>query len=270
MSTARAILRVAAISIVTFTLYLVLLAGTALLLFSRSLKLRWRMAVVRSWAKFSARILGIRITVKGAPPRPPFFLVSNHLSYLDIVVYFTQLNCVFIAKKEVSTWPVLGFLARAANTLFIDRRNHRDLARVNRLISGNINRRQGVILFAEGTSTAGAAVNPFKASLLEYPAGNKQPVAYASISYRTPAGAPPAHLTVCWWGEMTFGDHAFNLFKIPRVEATVVFGDGVVWERDRKILAQQLWKLVQKQFIPVVTPEELCLMPRENTPITNS
>ncbi len=257
MSTARAIFRVAAVSISTLVHYLVLLGGTALLAFSHDLRARWRMAVVRSWAKSAARILGIRIRVQGTPPRPPFFLVSNHLSYLDIVVYFTQLNGVFIAKKEVRSWPVLGFLAHTANTLFIDRRNRRDLGRINRFIAGHINAHQGIILFAEGTSTAGATVNPFKPSLLEYPAGNNFPVSYASISYRTAAGAPPAHLAVCWWGEMTFGDHAFNLFKIPRVEASIVFGEQTVQERDRKRLASELWKQVHKQFIPVVTMEEL-------------
>lgn len=257
MSTARAIFRVAAISISTLLHYLVLLGGTAVLAFSRDRRARWRMVMVRSWAKSAACILGVRVTVQGTPPRPPFFIVSNHLSYLDIVVYFTQLKGAFIAKKEVRSWPVLGFLAHTANTLFIDRRNHRDLGRINRLIAGHINARQGVILFAEGTSTAGATVNPFKPSLLEYPAGNNLPVSYASISYRTPAGAPPAHLAVCWWGDMTFGGHAFNLFRIPRVEASIVFGDQTVQERDRKRLANELWKKVHQQFIPVVSMEEL-------------
>lgn len=251
MDTFRAIVRVILISLGTLFLYTLFLAGMLLLAFHRRRSGRWRNFIVKKWAKMVVCILGIRITVRGTPPTPPFFLVSNHLSYMDIVVYFTRISCVFIAKKEVSAWPVVGLLARSANTLFIDRRNHRDIQRVNELISKNINEDQGVILFAEGTSSKGETVKPFKPSLLEYPAEKNLPVSYASITYRTPPGTAPTCLSVCWWGDMTFGSHAFNLFKLPYIQAAIEFGKEPLQNNDRKLLAQELWEKVHGQFIPV-------------------
>lgn len=249
MDTLRAILRVILIAAATLVLYLIFMGGIILLFFSPTVRNSWRTLLVRTWAKITARLMGMRIHRQGIPPTPPFFIVSNHLSYIDIIVYFTQMNCVFIAKKEVSSWPVMGYLARAANTLFIDRRNHRDITRINALISRNINRQQGVILFPEGTSTGGDTVKPFRPSLLAYPAEKNLPVWYAGIRYRTPPGAPPENLSVCWWGDMTFGSHAFNLFKIPYFDAFIEFGPEPVQHNDRKILAQRLWQLVYDQQI---------------------
>jgi 1-acyl-sn-glycerol-3-phosphate acyltransferase len=248
MDTFRAIFRVIFISSGTFILYLIFMAGTVFLFLRPTRLARWRNFMVQSWAKMTARFMGIRIHLRGNSPTPPFFVVSNHLSYIDIIVYFTQMNCVFISKKEVNSWPIVGYLARVANTLFIDRRNHRDIARVNGLISGNINAQQGVILFPEGTSTRGDTVKPFKPSLLEYPAGKNMPVSYATIRYRTPPGAPREDQSVCWWGEMTFGSHVFNLFKIPYFDAFIEFGQEAVQHNHRKILAQHLWQLVYHQF----------------------
>lgn len=248
MDTLRAILRIIFISIGTLILYLIFMGGTILLFFSSTGRNRWRNLIVRTWAKMVAHLMGIRIHRQGIPPAPPFFIVSNHLSYIDIIVYFTQMNCVFIAKKEVSAWPVMGYLARVANTLFIDRRNRRDIARVNALISRNINRLQGVLLFPEGTSTGGDTVKPFRPSLLEYPAERNMPVWYTTIRYRTPPGAPPEELSVCWWGDMTFGSHAFNLFKIPCFDALIEFGPEPVQHNDRKVLAQHLWQRVYDQL----------------------
>jgi 1-acyl-sn-glycerol-3-phosphate acyltransferase len=249
MNTFRAILRVILVSSGTLVLYLTFTAGTLFLLLSPGGRIRWRNFMVQSWAKMAAGFMGIRIHQRGAPPQPPFFLVSNHLSYIDIIVYFTQMNCVFIAKKEVSSWPVVGYLAQAANTLFIDRRNHRDIARVNSLISREINQYQGVILFPEGTSSGGDTVKPFRPSLLAYPAEQKMAVYYAAIRYRTPQGAPPEAQSVCWWGDMTFGSHVFNLFKIPYFDAFIEFGEEAVQDNDRKVLAQTLWQEVYDLFI---------------------
>ena len=75
---------------------------------------------------------------------------------------------------------------------------------------------------------------------------------YASIAYATPPGGPPAHLAVCWWGEMTFGDHLAALARLPWVAATVRFGAAPIAEQDRKRLAGRLHAAVSAQFIPVV------------------
>ena len=100
-------------------------------------------------------------------------------------------------------------------------------------------------------TTSGAHVSPFKSSLLELAAQRRIPVHYASVSYRTPPGAAPAQRAVCWWGEMTFPRHLFELFQLPEFAARVTFGARPIQAADRKALAQELWSAVNAQFISV-------------------
>ena len=213
-----------------------------------------RNLVFREGAKITARIIGMRLNIRGTPPNGPFLMVSNHLSYVDIVAFASQSSCTFIAKREVSSWPLIGLLARSMNTIFIDRTNRNDIPRVvsatERALSGG----QNVILFAEGTSSQGETVLPFNSSLLQVAAKLKCPVSYASLTYQTPANHAPAHLSICWWGDMTFPDHLFNLLKLPFFSATLTYGESPVASDDRKVLARELWQRVTAQFNPVVRP----------------
>jgi len=211
---------------------------------------RW---IFQRWARGVLRRLGVRVTVEGTVPGPPFVLVSNHLSYLDIVVYAAVAPARFVAKREVRGWPGVGFLAWGMGTIFIDRTLKRDAVRVLDDMGAAIGGGDGVTIFAEATSSAGHSVLPFKPALLEWAARTGYPVHYASLGYRTPAGAPPAHLAVCWWGEMTFGDHLLDLCRLPGLSATVRFGAEPIEEKDRKRLAGRLHHAVSAQFIPVVT-----------------
>jgi 1-acyl-sn-glycerol-3-phosphate acyltransferase len=214
-----------------------------------------RRAVFGTWARGVARLLGIRIAVEGTVPAPPFVLVSNHLSYLDIVVYAARTPARFVAKSDVRRWPVIGALAGAVGTIFIDRTNKRDAVRVLDDLARAVEQGDGIVLFAEATSTAGHTVLPFRPALLEWAAQTGHPVHYASIAYRTPAGAPPAHLAVCWWGEMTFGRHLVALSRLPRIDATIRHGTAPIAETDRKRLADRLHRAVTATFTPVVTEQ---------------
>ncbi len=211
-----------------------------------------RRRVLRWWARGTARLLGVRIAVEGAVPDAPFFLVSNHLSYLDIVVYAATMPARFVAKREVRRWPGLGVLARAGGTIFIDREVKRDAVRVLADLSRAVADGDGVVVFAEATSTAGHGVLPFRSALLEWAARSGHPVHYASIGYRTPPEGQPAHRAVCWWGDMPFGGHFLGLCRLPWIETTIRVGATPITESDRKRLADRLHQAVSEQFIPVV------------------
>ncbi|MBK7715926.1 MAG: 1-acyl-sn-glycerol-3-phosphate acyltransferase [Gemmatimonadetes bacterium] len=211
-----------------------------------------RRGALRAWGRLGTRILGIRLAVEGRPPAAPFYLVSNHLGYLDILVYAALSPVRFVAKREVRRWPLLGAATAAMGTIFIDREVKRDAVRTLDAMAEAIAQGDGVLVFAEATSTAGHGVLPFRPALLEWAARAGHPVHYASIAYATPPGGPPAHLAVCWWGEMTFGDHLAALARLPWVAATVRFGAAPIAEQDRKRLAGRLHAAVSAQFIPVV------------------
>jgi 1-acyl-sn-glycerol-3-phosphate acyltransferase len=204
------------------------------------------------WSKGSLRILGVRTTSVGPAPAPPFFLVANHLSYVDILVLHSLLEGRFLAKQEIARWPIMGVMSRAGGTLYTDRSRHRDLTRVLAEVRRSLARGIGLIVFAEATSTKGAKVLRFKPGLFEVAIETDTPVSYAALSYATPAHVAPAHLSVCWWGDTPFGSHFFRFLMLPRVDATVAFGDSPIREQDRKALARKAHEAVAARFTPSV------------------
>lgn len=206
--------------------------------------------VFRTWARGSLRILRARVDVRGPLPEGPFFLVTNHLGYVDIIVLASVLDCVFVSRADVAGWPIVGPLVRMVGTVFIDRELKRDIPRVLARIEENLAHGRGIVLFPEGTSSKGETVLPFRPPLLEVAARSDLPVSYAALSYRTAPGNPPAHLAVCWWGEMGFGDHLVKLLRLPGFHATVTFGEQTLRRSDRKDLARETWEAVLGQFEP--------------------
>ena len=248
----RAVVRLTLLVVWSTFAISVWLAGQLLFFWSPAWRRTIRCQVFQRWAHLVLRLLGVHTVVEGTAPARPFLLVSNHLGYLDIVAYAASLPTRFVAKQEVREWPVIGFLAWAMDTIFIDRTALRDTVRVLDQVAAAIDAGDGVTIFAEATSTAGRAVQPFRPALLEWAATTGSPVHYASVSYRTPAGTIPAHLSVCWWGDMTFGHHLVGLAQIPRIDATIRLGAEPIVDPDRKQLAARLHQAVSAQFVPVV------------------
>lgn len=231
-----------------YTLIMICLAGS---IFGVNYE-KYRGYLLRTWGKTCCLILGAKINVKNSAPEPPFLLISNHLSYIDVFVLFSQLRCLFVAKSDVKAWPLIGFLVRTCGILFVDRNKRRDVTRVNALISDNINDNQGIILFPEGTTSPGISLLPFKTSLLEYPASSNFPTHYVTITYESEPGAEPAYKTICWWDDTPFFVHFLSLLKLKGFRATLHFGEKPVCENDRKKLADQLHLEMNQQFKSVV------------------
>ena len=248
MKYVRATMRLLTLCGLTGVYYLLWLVGVPFALLLPAGLRRWRNRNFGGWARLSARILGAHINVRNRRPAAPFLLVSNHLSYVDVVVLASQLDCAFIAKSEVARWPILGLLCRSMNTIFVDRKRKRGLVQVVTRVASTIDGGTGVVLFAEGTSTNGEAVLPFRSSLLEFAVRQQLPVHYASISYAVPAGETSAAQSVCWWGDMTLPGHFFRLLQLSRFEANLTFGEEPIIAGDRRELAAELWSAVSSQF----------------------
>lgn len=245
----RGWVKLAGFVMVTLPTCLILVLSVPLLDLMRLPSGRWSETILRAWARCSAWTLGMRVRVEGTPPKRPFLLVANHLSYVDVLVLGSQLGCVFVARGDVGSWPFIGRMCRAGGTIFVRRDSKRDLARVISQMEEALNRDRSVVLFPEGTSSAGDQVLPFRPSLLEVAAGSR-PVWYASLSYETPKSAAPAGTAVCWWGDMTFVDHLIRLFALPGFEARLRFGQEAIQAGDRKELAAKLHQAVSGQFRP--------------------
>ena len=227
---------------------------------------RWRkekdlhreMRLVKSCARMVGRIFGMRVNVEGPIPEGRFLLVLNHLSYVDVVLVLSVVNLRFLSKAEVASWPFVGLMTRMMGTLFVDRTRRADLPRVIIEIESTMDSGCGVAFFPEGTSSPGARVLPFKPSIFEVAASGGLELTCAAISYRTEPPAPPAELSVCWWGDMSFGLHLLRLMALPGFDARLVFGAEKVVARDRKVLAAEAREAVARLFTPVcsVDPSE--------------
>jgi 1-acyl-sn-glycerol-3-phosphate acyltransferase len=213
---------------------------------------KWSAYFLSIWGAVICKIIRLDVKVEGEAPDPPFFLVANHLSYIDVFMMISKTKSVFIAKNEVLSWPIFGFMSHTVGMLFIDRQKRTDVKRVNNQISNRISESQGILLFPEGTTSNGSKILPFKASLLAYPADNNLPVHYATIRYSTPENESFAADLVCWWTDITFPSHFLKLLKLKKINGTIRFGNDPIINNDRKELAKSFYDKAISQFVPVI------------------
>jgi 1-acyl-sn-glycerol-3-phosphate acyltransferase len=179
-----------------------------------------RTAWLHRWCRLVLQRLSIEVSSTGKFPARGL-LVSNHLSYLDVLVFGSIAPCVFIAKREVRSWPLYGPLARMAGTVFVKRERSSDSRQAIAAIMQALSAPSVVVLFPEGTSSDGTAVLPFRSALFEAAIKSSEPVISAHISYSVEAGSVPRD--VCYWGTMTFLPHLWRLMSLARVRAQVRF-----------------------------------------------
>ncbi|MCH2450207.1 MAG: 1-acyl-sn-glycerol-3-phosphate acyltransferase [Gracilimonas sp.] len=257
MSKIRGIIKLTLLLIFTLSTYAIYAVGLAILRIFRRRYEPWRNLFMRTWSQGTALIFNMDVKIQGSPPAAPFFLVSNHLSYLDIIPLYLSLRCTFVAKKAVRNWPVLGFMVHSVGVIFVDRKRKTDVKRVNKKLSEFMNEYQGVVFFPEATSSGGEGILPFHASLLQFPAKQKVPVHTASISYRTGPGDQHARDSVCFFGARDgFLEHLMKLAQTTQIDCKIKFGERTEQSSDRKELALKLRDNIQEYFEPTSKLED--------------
>jgi len=181
------------------------------------------------------RVLGAKVEIRGAIPIEGL-IVSNHLGYLDVFALGSVVPAIFVAKSDVSGWPVIGLLCRLAGTIFVERGRRTSvstsLPQIRRILDAGL----PVVVFPEGTSSDGSSVLPFKTSLLEAGIGHRSTP--AAITYELPGGSVSDEL--CYWRDMTFAPHFWNVLGLRSFTIRLQFGEPSPPAADRKTTANQL------------------------------
>ena len=207
--------------------------------------------------KICLRIFGIKIKTFGKVSiNSPILLISNHASYLDIIILGSLFKTSFIAKKEISKWPLLGILAKLQNTIFIDRRVSSLKNQENQIIK-HLNEKKNLVIFPEGTSSDGNRVLPFKSSLFnifEKNLNSKILVQTITIVYKKINGIPMNRIdrkNITWHSNMDLIPNIFNVLKKLSIEVEIIFNDEFLpsKEYDRKKIALHCWEKINYNLI---------------------
>lgn len=146
-----------------------------------------RALAVQAWSARLLALVGVQFSVQGQPRPGAALLIANHVSWLDIaVIHAACPQARFVSKASVRHWPLVGRLAGAVGTLFIERERKRDALRVVHEVAAALQRGEVVAVFPEGTTGAGATVLPFHANLLQAAIAAEAPVQPVALRYHAP------------------------------------------------------------------------------------
>lgn len=173
----------------------------------------------------------VDVEIHGTPPQQGL-LVSNHLSFLDIILYGAACPCVFISKVEVLTWPIFGTAARMAGTVFVDRSRTARGSAATADVEVALKEDVCVLLFPEGTSTDGGTLLPFHSSFYEPAVLAKAEVIAAAVGYSD----APDHVErdVCYEGHDMFFPRLMKALSMDRIGARVDFSSRHIVYGNRK------------------------------------
>lgn len=183
------------------------------------------------------RVFGLEVRVSGHAPLRGL-LACNHLGYLDILALGSLIPAVFVAKRDVKSWPVFGWFASLAGTLFIPREQRTAVGRLAGDLEAALNSGVPVVLFPEGTSSDGWSVLPFRSAFLEPAVQQSHAVSAGLIRYELLDGDVGEE--VCYWKDMTLVPHLINLLSKRHVRAWVRFSRIESGGTNRKALARRL------------------------------
>lgn len=161
---------------------------------------------IRRWSTRLLRMCNVTVEQRagGAPVLERAMVVANHVSWLDIFVIHSLHPSHFVAKAEIRAWPLAGWLAEKAGTVFIARGNRRDLRHIFKGLVHSLERGERVAFFPEGTTSSQGNLLPFHANLFEAAIDAKVPVQPFALTYEDAAGR--LHPSVDFIGEMTFAE----------------------------------------------------------------
>jgi 1-acyl-sn-glycerol-3-phosphate acyltransferase len=250
---------------IRFTAVLIALTVLTLLLVPLQLigiafNLRLQRSIPHLYHRAFCALAGVRIREVGTRSADtPMLILSNHVSWLDICVITSLAPVVFIAKSEVARWPVFGWLAKLQRTIFIDRQARHKTGAATQEIAGRLLGGDAVVLFAEGTSSDGIRILPFRSALVgavhhalgtgtHHTAITVQPMSLAYVGFDgLPIGRAQRE-RVAWYGDADLIPHFIGVLASGAIDITVSWGNAVAYDMtaDRKHIARDAEQAVRR------------------------
>jgi lyso-ornithine lipid O-acyltransferase len=259
------------LAVCLFFLVSVAAAQPFLLGFSRPARMRLVAGGVRLWARACLRILGLKINVHSPPgdlQSTRRLLISNHQSYLDVIIIASVFPTLFVAKIEVGRWPLFGWLSKLGGTIFVDREDARSgvkcAYRVSRALRDGVN----VQVFPEATTGDGSTVLPFNGLFFASAVRSQAPVQPLTIKFQSVNGRPAdreALDTVCWYGEMNFARHFWDLLNIESAEVSLMIDQSIKPARAQR--AKDLARLARERIFRSFANADAISAARAEVPI---
>ena len=178
---------------------------------------------IQRWSAQLLRVLAIDLEAEGPPPAAstPALLAANHVSWLDPFVINAVRPVQFVAKSEVAHWPVIGWLAKHAGTLFVVRNRRHHTAQVNQLVAAAMRSGAVFAVFPEGTTTDGSRVLSFHASLLQPALESEAPLMPAALRYLRVDGSLCTE--AAYDGDKSVFDTLLSMVSLPRIRVQLKF-----------------------------------------------
>jgi 1-acyl-sn-glycerol-3-phosphate acyltransferase len=192
--------------------------------------------LTKIWASWNVWVLGIKVkSLNGnlIETGQNYFMIGNHLSYLDIILIGCKKPGLFVAKKEVKYWPLLGQLAWLAGSIFVDRSKKGPAANKPYIEQIAKYLKQGLTIqvFPEGTSSNGEGVLPFKKGIFSSPILAGAPILPITIRYTSVNGkqfGPDNRDLVTWHSDMTFIDHFWGVLNLRGFEVNIIINPPIL------------------------------------------
>lgn len=181
-----------------------------------------RKAIQCHWARCALRALAVRVHLPAGLPEAQGMLLANHVSWLDIIVLLAEVPSRFVAKDDVRTWPLVGWLTRRVGTLFVRRGRRSDAPRLNAELADLLAAGERVIIFPEGTTTDGSTVLPFRSALLEAAVQARVPVQPLALRYHLASGERDD--TPVYIGETSLGESLWKILGAPGLHIAIAMG----------------------------------------------
>lgn len=206
--------------------------------------------IIRWWCRRLLNCFNIQVKVYGTPPdhttRKTMF-VANHISWADIHALNSIIPVRFIAKLEIKSWPVFGYLVTKSGTLFINRTIRKDAARIVEMTTDSLRELENVCFFPEGTTSDGTHILPFKSSIIQAAVDAEASLWPLTIYYPTPDGQ--ANLAMAYAGETTMIESMDQILRLRYPVVELHFLESIACSgQTRQVVSHQAREAIAAKF----------------------